>query len=236
MCGLAGVFGGGAVSNAPWLARSMGRAIDHRGPDGSGCLVLKLTDEPPHRLPEEDLDGSAEQAVAGIFVHRRLAILDLVSGHQPMASGAGDAWIVFNGEIYNYRELRAELASGADLKTCSDTEVILETYRRWGVAGFARLNGMFAFALYDVRRREVVLARDPIGIKPLYWGRTGSRVWFASELRAPRAAGLLDAQVSREALLQYLYFGLRTGISRPSWRKTRSASSAIVVSMPDARL
>ena len=206
MCGLAGVFGGGGLSNAPWLARSMGRAIDHRGPDGSGCLVLRLHDEVPQRFSEETLAGSAEQAVAGIFVHRRLAILDLVSGDQPMASGAGDAWIVFNGEIYNYRQLRAELAGRADLKTCSDTEVILETYRRWGVAGFARLNGMFAFALYDVRRKEVVLARDPIGIKPLYWGRSGSRVWFASELRAPRAAGLLDARVSDDALLQYLYY------------------------------
>lgn len=206
MCGLAGVFGGGALPEVAATARSMGGAIAHRGPDGAGCLLIPLNGDAPTSVADDAIAVAADQAVAGVFVHRRLAILDLVSGDQPMASTTRDAWIVYNGEIYNYRELRSELAGGADLRTCSDTEVILEVYRRWGVAGFARLNGMFAFALYDVRRREVVLARDPLGVKPLYWGRAGTRVWFASELRAPRAAGLLDSSVSRDALLQYLHY------------------------------
>ena len=98
--------------------------------------------------------------------------------------------ISYNGEIYNYRELKEELKrAGCEFRTNSDTEVILAAYEEWGTEAFARLNGMFALAILDERERRIVLARDPIGIKPLYWGRSGRRVWFASELRAARTLG-----------------------------------------------
>src|SRR2546425_8312221 len=132
--------------------------------------------------------GGAYWTEEGVFLgHRRLAIIDLATGDQPMTSGNGRFVITFNGEIYNYPELRDELrARGVAFRTTSDTEVILEGYARWGTDVVARLEGMFAFAIFDRAERTIFLARDRFGEKPLLYAATPGRVVFASEL-APLA-------------------------------------------------
>lgn len=187
------------------LARAIGASLAHRGPDGEGFLGISDRGQGvPYRIAEE-LNGAC---VHGVLVHRRLTIIDLATGYQPMALPDRSAWIVFNGEIYNYPDLKRELLVQDPLPfhTESDTEVILRAYRRWGIDGFRRLNGIFAFALYDVTRGELILARDPVGVKPLYWSARDGLVRFGSEIRALRAAGEDDRRVSPEALAQYLYY------------------------------
>lgn len=154
MCGIAGVLHQPANDNV----KSMLEKLAHRGPDGHGVTELK-------------------QASLG---HTRLAILDIEGGHQPMQHQ--DTWIAFNGEIYNYRELQKEHLSNEKLKTHSDTEVILHLYRKFGPDFVRLLDGMFAFVIY--RNGEYLLARDPLGIKPLYTGMHNGRMYFASEVKA----------------------------------------------------
>lgn len=188
MCGIAGYvdFSGHDPAEARVRLKAMGDAIAHRGPDGEGYFV----------------DDHAALA------HRRLAIIDVASGQQPMGILDGQVELVFNGEIYNFLVLRAELeAKGHRFRTRSDTEVILEAYLEWGEACVERLSGMFAFALWDSRARRLLLARDRVGKKPLYHLRRGSIVAFASELKALRAGGLCPTAVDPESLDCYLTFG-----------------------------
>ncbi len=161
MCGIAGMFGNSAAAAQ---AEAMVSRISHRGPDG--CNVV-----------------SGAQYALG---HARLAIIDIESGQQPMASNSGRWRIVFNGEIYNYREIKSELQAGYDFKTQSDTEAILALVERFGVEqGLARLDGMFAIALYDEQERTLHLVRDHYGIKPLYFSvQNDGTVLFASEFKA----------------------------------------------------
>lgn len=141
----------------------MVNALQHRGPDASGL----------YRDPSVGL------------VHARLAIIDLATGDQPMSNEDGTTWLVFNGEIFNYIELRAELlASGYRFRTTSDTEVVIRAWEAWGEAAFERFNGQFAIALWDSRAEVLVLARDRLGVRPLYVTEHAGRVWFASEVKA----------------------------------------------------
>jgi asparagine synthase (glutamine-hydrolysing) len=188
MCGIAGIFHQRAGERADaGILRAMCDAIAHRGPDGYGVW-----------------EGGA---VA--LGHRRLSIIDLEGSPQPMASSDGRAMLVFNGEIYNYRELRAELmAQGVRFHTDGDSEVILAAYQRWGVDGVERLAGMFVFALYDLERRELLLARDRLGVKPLFLADLpdGSTI-FASELKALLAHPGLARKVDPLAIEDYLAWG-----------------------------
>jgi asparagine synthase (glutamine-hydrolysing) len=162
MCGIAGTVGN--ADRATICA--MTDLLAHRGPDDEGCVVLR------------------DQGVA--LGHRRLSIIDLSdAGHQPMRNGSGELWVTYNGEIYNYRELREELRRlGYAFRSSSDTEVLLASYEAWGEACLDRLNGMFAFAIYDRRRRTLFAARDRLGVKPFYYFH-GPRVFvFASEIKA----------------------------------------------------
>src|SRR5207248_2515933 len=138
---------------AAGAVRAMNAAQRHRGPDDEGV---------------ESFDVCGRFLALG---HRRLSILDLSpAGHQPMRNPDTGDWIVFNGEIYNFLELRAELEKCGDaFRTRCDTEVILKAYARWKEAGIEKLRGMFAFAIYDAQKKELILARDPLGIKPLYY-------------------------------------------------------------------
>src|ERR1700730_7563169 len=163
MCGIAGIaeVTGRPVVRA--LLQAMTTVQAHRGPDGESMVC----------------------AGAVGLGHRRLAIIDLVTGGQPMSSDDGSIRIVFNGEIYNFRELRRNLeASGARFHTASDTEVILRAYEADGPDCVQRLRGMFAFAIVDERAGRLVLARDRVGIKPLVYTWDGQRIVFASEIKA----------------------------------------------------
>jgi asparagine synthase (glutamine-hydrolysing) len=172
-------------------------------------VVARMAATLRHRGP--DSGGRWCDPAAGIaFGHRRLAILDLSDeGHQPMQSASGRWVITFNGEIYNFRVLRDELlALGAKFRGGSDTEVMLAAFERWGPAGaLARFAGMFAFALFDRETRTLHLARDRLGEKPLYFGRAGAALVFASELKALRAHPRFDGEVDRGALALYLRQG-----------------------------
>ena len=192
MCGIAGLLEeGGAASSSPdelaGAAARMADALRHRGPDSGGVWV---------------------DAEAGIALgHRRLAIVDLSpDGHQPMASASGRLVIAFNGEIYNFRELRRELeAAGERFRGHSDTEVLLAAVERWGLDGaLARSAGMFAFALWDRHERRLHLVRDRLGKKPLYFGWVGGRFLFASELKAFHADPAFAPEVDRGALALFL--------------------------------
>jgi asparagine synthase (glutamine-hydrolysing) len=167
--------------------------MTHRGPDGAGEWWSR--------------DGRVGLA------HRRLAIIDLSpAGHQPMSDASGTLTIVFNGEIYNHTELRAELfAKGESFRSQSDTEVILAAYREWGTDCLLRLNGMFAFALYDARSRQMFLARDRAGEKPLFYHLANSTLRFATELKGLTADSALRRRIDAEALECYLTMGYVPG-------------------------
>ena len=169
MCGIAGLIAWKSGAVDPSLVAGMGESIAHRGPDDDGVWV----------------DGAVG------FAFRRLAILDLSpSGHQPMASDDGQLVLVFNGEIYNYRELRAELEGlGHRFRSTSDTEVLLRAYQQWGTDCVSRFNGMWGFLIHDRRRGVVFGSRDRFGVKPMYWAETADGIAIASEIKAVRVAG-----------------------------------------------
>jgi len=169
--------------------KQLSTALKHRGPDGEGVWLNSA--------------GTAGLA------HVRLAILDLTpGGHQPMQTTDGNLHITFNGEIYNFRELRRELETdGVSFHTHSDTEVLLRLYEKNGPAMLPKLRGMFAFAIWDEARQLCFLARDPLGIKPLYYTVSAGRLAFASEMRALQSAGLVGSQLNAEALVRYFQMG-----------------------------
>jgi asparagine synthase (glutamine-hydrolysing) len=201
MCGIAGLVLRVPDPSAGEDLRSLTQALAHRGPDGTG--FWRLAGDRAGLCTSEDLSEPADILLG----HRRLSIVDLEGGAEPMANEDGSVWVVFNGEIYNHGELRHELKlRGHRYETNCDTETIVHGWEEWGVELFGRLNGIFAFAIADVRRRELILARDPIGVKPLYLGVSQGRTWFASELGAVADAGLLSRQMSPEALKLFLTF------------------------------
>ncbi len=194
MCGILGFshFEGRRDQALKSLERGIHR-IAHRGPDDRGVEYFY-----------DDKVGLA---------HSRLSIQDISkNGRQPMVSSSGRFWIVFNGEVYNYRELRSELRSDYPFKSESDTEVLLAAFERWGVeASIEKFRGMFAFCVYDRKNKQIFLVRDRIGIKPLYYGNFGKGVVFASELKAIVGSGLLPFEIDRGALDSYLTFNFVEG-------------------------
>jgi asparagine synthase (glutamine-hydrolysing) len=188
MCGICGVFAleGTLDPAARQAVSAMNAALAHRGPDGDGFF-----DHPRAR-----------------FGHRRLAIIDRAGGHQPMSNEDGSCWIVFNGEVYNHRALRPQLESkGHRFKTSSDTEAILHAYEEFGPACVERLEGMFAFAIYDGRRQEFFAARDRLGKKPFFYTVLDGMLHFASELPALARSPLWKGDVDLAALEGYLSLG-----------------------------
>jgi asparagine synthase (glutamine-hydrolysing) len=185
MCGIAGTFDLTGAPASAAIVKRMTDIIAHRGPDGEGVWV----------------DGAVGLG------HRRLAIIDLSdAGRQPMATPDGRFVVTYNGELYNFQELRTELqALGHRFRSRSDTEVLLAAFAEWGLDALPRFNGMFAFAIWDRVERRLVLARDRFGVKPLYWARVGTRLLFGSEVKAILAAGV-GATLDREALVEYLTF------------------------------
>ena len=190
MCGIFGIAARDGQIPAGLLDRGTW-SLAHRGPDDSGTIVIR--------------EGKSEIGLG----NRRLAILDLSPlGHQPMRDLETGNWIVYNGEIYNFQVVRAELErSGTHFVSHSDTEVLLKAYARWGESCLSRFRGMFAFALWDARRHHLFLARDPMGIKPLYYAQTGPYLVFASEVRSLLGTDLLARQLHPAGLVNYLTFG-----------------------------
>ena len=187
MCGICGIYDPNPeVVLSPELLSGMVESLIHRGPDGQGMIV---------------------EGGLGLG-HTRLMIIDLVTGHQPMESPDGRAVIVFNGEIYNFKELRRDLlAKGFKFNTSSDTEVILNLYRARGLESIRLLNGIFALALWDRDRKQLVLARDRLGIKPLYYSILNqNRVIFGSEVKAILASGEVGPEVNHQALWDLFTF------------------------------
>ena len=186
MCGICGQYNFG--DSSPVERRkleAMTRTIVHRGPDDEGYYV----------------DGPLG------FGFRRLSIIDLGGGHQPMSDAEESVWVIFNGEIYNFHELRRELEGhGHVFRTNSDTEVIVHGYKQWGDEVLNRLNGMFGLAIWDARQRRLVLARDPFGIKLIYYRIDGGRLYFGSEIRPIRAAMPDRAEIDPTALNLFLRY------------------------------
>lgn len=203
MCGIAGLLALDTPELDAELIEPMTELVRHRGPDGRGTVVLGLGERGLVELPP---GGRRPWRVA--LGHRRLSIIDLSeAGHQPMSRGP-DLWITYNGEIYNYLELRAELASlGHVFRSTSDTEVILAAYEAWGTGCFARLRGMWGLLIVDGRRRVAIASRDRLGIKPLYLLRARGAVAICSEVKQLTALPFAELVPEREALLDYLATG-----------------------------
>src|SRR5262247_2320666 len=185
MCGICGITFPDKLSRRVERERlvAMRDTLAHRGPDDAGILI----------------DGSA-----GIG-HRRLSIVDLGGGRQPMPNEDDSVWIAFNGEIYNHRELRPMLEERGHLyRSSSDTETIIHLYEEFGPRGVERLRGMFAYAIWDGRRRRLVIARDRLGIKPLYYAvKDDGTLYFASEIKALIESGATRPELNYDALADY---------------------------------
>ncbi|MCP4922625.1 MAG: asparagine synthase (glutamine-hydrolyzing), partial [bacterium] len=186
MCGIAGIFNFDSKPVAHSQIKAMTDSIAHRGPDGEGYYV------------DENL----------ALGHRRLAIIDLSpAGHQPMQTEDGRFTITYNGEVYNFKELRIQLESlGHQFHSDTDSEVVLKSYVQWGKDCLPKFNGMFAFSIWDKREKKLFLARDRYGIKPFYYARTSQGFVFASEIKAIVKSGIYQEQLDKEALVEYLTF------------------------------
>ncbi|MCY0903803.1 asparagine synthase (glutamine-hydrolyzing) [Arthrobacter sp. H14-L1] len=217
MCGIAGYYGFGEDEA---LLREMNSCIVHRGPDGEGYYT----------------HGQVGLA------HRRLSIIDVAHGQEPMISQDGQTVLVYNGEVYNYLDLRDELvALGRTFLTVSDTEVVLQAYEEWGDAAFDRFNGMFGFAIHDRRNNRLVLARDHFGIKPLYYANAGTvedpKLLFGSEIKPLLAAGKLDTFPNERILFRYLQFRIHDEEAQTFFdgvNKLMPGEKLVVDTSPDA--
>src|SRR5579862_1260316 len=214
MCGIAGIVhvAGDAKVEAASIHR-MCESIVHRGPDDEGIFV---------------------KGGAGLGM-RRLSVIDLAGGHQPVFNEDHSLWIVFNGEIYNYRELREELKDRHQLLTHGDTEVIVHLYEEMGRDCVKKLRGMFAFAIYDERRRKLLIARDRMGQKPLHYSFDGRRLLFGSEIKAILAVAPELAEVAQPSLVQYALFGY---IADPAsaFRKIEKLPPGHLLELEDGKL
>src|SRR5688572_9147735 len=216
MCGIAGVFSHEKGALLP--VRRMADALRHRGPDDEGYLFADVeradvwrfsgastAEGVPHPRLTDEVPASATLALA----NRRLAILaPSPAGHQPMGSPDGRLWVTYNGEIFNYVELRHELERrGHAFRTGSDTEVLLAAYSEWGEEALGRLNGMWAFALYDTREKLLLCARDRFGVKPLHYHAAEGLFVFASEIKGLLAHPAVPCRPDETALHGFLVHG-----------------------------
>jgi asparagine synthase (glutamine-hydrolysing) len=225
MCGIVGLIDLGQIHIDAGELLEMNRAIAHRGPDDEGFVLINQTssvfraysgvDSPPevqHQIPRLTPSETSFGANIGLG-HRRFSIIDLSpGGHQPFFDREKSCCLVFNGEIYNFVELRAELEQqGLKFKSHSDTEVLLAAYKHWGTDCFARLNGFWAIALYDFAKKRLLVSRDRLGKKPLYWTKAEGRIYFASEIKSllQVPAVYRHRQVNERSIFLWLAYGMR---------------------------
>lgn len=219
MCGIAGIIdlSGSSIKSA--VLREMANAIRHRGPDDEGYLVgnidtgqVESRSSPDTVLPirkslpavEDPLSFHANLG----FAHRRLSVIDVKeTGHQPMSNADGTIWLVYNGEIYNYIEIRRELeGKGYFFRSTSDTEIVIYAYQEWGVSCLQRFNGMWAFVLWDIPRKRLLCSRDRVGIKPFYYYASNSHFVFGSEIKAIIASGYVKPEPNLDSIADYLCY------------------------------
>lgn len=229
MCGIAGIITGDRKFPLFQSIRTMTDFLRHRGPDDEGYLLADVQNKsiligggkdtpkavyrsPLPYAPKREMDALAPDRGSYhlAFGHRRLSIIDLSpAGHQPMCNKNGTLWVVYNGEIYNYLELRAELDRlGYTFQSNSDTEVLLAAYEEWGVGALNRFVGMFAFAILDLPKKKVFLARDFFGIKPLYYSLLPEGFAFASEIKALLELPGVSRRINAQRLYDYLRLSL----------------------------
>jgi asparagine synthase (glutamine-hydrolysing) len=195
LCGICGVVSGDPAAASRERLEQMANVLRHRGPDDAGVW--------------NSFNGDRAVGLA----HRRLSIIDLSpAGHQPMSNEDGSMWLTYNGEIYNHSELRLALeAAGHRYRSHTDSETIIHAFEEWGDSAVERFRGMFAFALWDERRRRLVLVRDRLGIKPLYYAHVNGHLVFASEIKAILTSGIVKPRLADGALSEYLGFGYIAG-------------------------
>ncbi len=224
MCGIAGVITKNNTVSLKDTVFAMSQSIKHRGPDGEGFAFFSKTNSVPVYSNEtpivnkesksflfnpnisiQNIESNYEIA----FAHRRLSIIDLSeSGHQPMCDTQGDYWITFNGEIYNYIELREELKQkGHAFVTQTDTEVVIESYKEWGFECLQKFNGMFAFALLDKKNNHIFCARDRVGVKPFYFSNSDNAFAFASEYKAFIKSQLVPFEINEIQQFDFIVNG-----------------------------
>jgi asparagine synthase (glutamine-hydrolysing) len=210
MCGIGGIFNFNADPSAVKSICSMNDAQIHRGPDDAGYLLVNTSEQQIRsaRHADELQAGYAAIKPDLFLAHRRLSILDLSEkGHQPMSNDNGSMWIIYNGEVYNYVEIREELVSlGYQFRSTTDTEVILKAYEAWGTDCLKKFNGMWAFAIWDNQKKHLFCARDNFGIKPFYYFRDSTKFIFASEIQAILASGLVNRDILDESVYGFLVF------------------------------
>lgn len=224
MCGIAGIITKTNTTSLKDEVFAMSQAIKHRGPDGEGFAFFSESKALPAYSNETPLVNKQSQSflfnpnvalqnVQGdfniAFSHRRLSIIDLTeSGHQPMCDTSANYWITFNGEVYNYIEIKEELKSkGHVFVTQTDTEVVLEAYKEWGVDCLQKFNGMFAFALLDKKNNQVFCARDRVGVKPFYYSNTNNAFAFASEYKAFIKSKLVAFEINEVQQFDFIVNG-----------------------------
>ena len=220
MCGIAGFVESSSVA-------------DPFGPDDSRDLIHRMCDVIRHRGPDDEGVLVSDGVALGM---RRLSIIDLSTGHQPIHNEDKTVWIVFNGEIYNFRELRRELeAAGHRFYTSTDTEAIVHAYEEWGTAAMGRLRGMFGLAIWDTRARRLLVARDRIGIKPLHYAAVGGRLYFGSEIKSLLCAPDLPRDLDADAFDHYLSF-LYTPRDGSIFQSVRKLPPGHLLTWADGRL
>ncbi len=242
MCGITGIFNLDGAQVDVGLLTKMADSIKHRGPDGEGYLLVNTRGniielaggrDTPEAVFSSTYPFSPKHEIGDFvsrptnfnlaFGHRRLAIIDLSpAGHQPMCSADGTIWIVYNGEIYNYIELREELEEkGHKFKTNTDTEVILYSYQEWGYGCLNRFNGMWAFAIWDARKTELFCSRDRFGVKPFYYFFNGNTFAFASEIKALLLCPFIIKKANDKTIYYYLSMGISDGKSETFFENIR---------------
>ena len=247
MCGIAGIV----AADPAWIGpiTAMTSALRHRGPDDEGYLVADSSSRQWWRYAGADtvpeisdprLPSNPPQGANVALGHRRLSIIDLsAAGHGPMGSADGQTWVTYNGEIYNYVELREELrALGHDFQTGSDTEVLLAAYAQWGREALQRLNGMFAFGMLDLRRGELFCARDRFGVKPFYYFHNDSLFAFASEIKGLLAHPGVPCRPNERVALGFLVRGTLDEGEETFFQDIRAlpASHALSLNLESSRL
>lgn len=225
MCGLSAILSKQVREKSTEQLIRLHHSIKHRGPDGEGALSWSFGQRSPFH------GQNVSQVVPGnvLFAHRRLSIIDLSkSADQPIISPDGQYSIIFNGEIYNYIELKRELErEGVSFQTTSDTEVLLHGYRVWGEDVVHKINGMFSFLILDLKGNRLFVARDPFGIKPLYYIQDPNHIYFSSDISALTDSSILqDRSLNKSSLYQYLQFGQTDQGSRTFFKNIQAFPQA----------